>query len=203
MQISGNPSDTPGGPRNDHPRRVLDDPLETSRWSPLEREAWAASASAAVALQSHLESTVHRECGMTPFEYHLMLVLVGDGEGGESGELPMSAAAHRVDSSLSRLSHVVSRLEARGWLRRRVSPKDARVTLVRLTDAGLERVRRGAETYSAVVHEAWTKHLNEEELRATVRISRAILAGLRVSHWLLADEPEPAPAADPRESDAG
>ena len=201
---SGNPSDTPGGPHNDHPRRVLDDPLETNRWSPLEREAWAASASAAVALQSHLESTVHRECGMTPFEYHLMLVLVGDGEGGESGELPMSAAAHRVDSSLSRLSHVVSRLEARGWLRRRVSPKDARVTLVSLTPEGRRRMEAAVPAYDRMVCRVFVDHMAEEDLAEVTRLSMRLLAGLREGHWLFdAMDPDGSRRAGVAGADAG
>ena len=51
----------------------------------------------------------------------------------------MSELADRCLSSRSRLSHAVSRLEERGWVRRQVCESDGRGQLAVLTDDGLRR----------------------------------------------------------------
>ena len=53
--------------------------------------------------------------------------------------------------SLSRLSHVARKLEARGWIHRRPSTEDARVTLAEMTDLGMEEVVRIAPRHVASV----------------------------------------------------
>ena len=52
------------------------------------------------------------------------------------GELPMSAVAERLFCDASNVTGMVDRLEARGLLERRDSPRDRRVKLIALTDEG-------------------------------------------------------------------
>jgi DNA-binding MarR family transcriptional regulator len=51
-------------------------------------------------------------------------------------ELPMSAVAERLFCDASNVTGMVDRLEARGLLERRDSPRDRRVKLIALTDEG-------------------------------------------------------------------
>jgi DNA-binding MarR family transcriptional regulator len=52
----------------------------------------------------------------------------------------MSDLAMLANGSLSRVSHVINRLEKRGWVTRAPDPADGRYTLATLTDAGLTKV---------------------------------------------------------------
>src|SRR3712207_9479923 len=65
--------------------------------------------------------------------YYEVLVALSETEG---RMMRMSELADRCLSSRSRLSHAVSRLEERGWVRRRVCPEDGRGQLAVLTDDG-------------------------------------------------------------------
>ncbi|GAA4335601.1 hypothetical protein GCM10023086_68210 [Streptomyces venetus] len=52
--------------------------------------------------------------------------------------------AEHTGSTLSRLSNMASRLEKRGWQRRRPDPADGRYTLATLTDGGMAKVAAAA-----------------------------------------------------------
>src|SRR4051794_6844222 len=66
----------------------------------------------------------------------LRLPVPGDALGGRGPHAADERPGTQVNASLSRLSHVVSKLERRGWVARRPSPTSRRVTLVSLTDEG-------------------------------------------------------------------
>jgi DNA-binding MarR family transcriptional regulator len=75
-------------------------------------------------------------------------------------ELPMNRLATVANCSLSRLSHVVSRLEKREWVRRFPSPCDGRLTIATLTDDGYELLKQTApghvETVRSLVYDNLT-----------------------------------------------
>ena len=62
----------------------------------------------------------------------------------EGRALRMSELADRCLSSRSRLSHAVSRLEERGWVRRQVCAEDGRGQLAVLTDDGFAALEAAA-----------------------------------------------------------
>jgi MarR family len=57
----------------------------------------------------------------------------------------MTELAELTSGSLPRLSQVVTKLEGRGWVRRRADPKDGRVTLAVLTKAGFRKLEESAQ----------------------------------------------------------
>ena len=59
----------------------------------------------------------------------------------------MSELADRCLSSRSRLSHAVSRLEERGWVRRQVCASDGRGQLAVLTDEGFAALEAAAPVH--------------------------------------------------------
>jgi DNA-binding MarR family transcriptional regulator len=72
-----------------------------------------------------LDTKMKRRAGFSHFEY-LVLSVISETE---DRVLPMSELAKPANSSLSRLSHVVSRLEKRGWVVRTPCPGDGRITI--------------------------------------------------------------------------
>ncbi|MBB0247397.1 MarR family transcriptional regulator, partial [Streptomyces alkaliphilus] len=107
------------------------------RWlTPEERAAWLELVGLFIRLPTALDAQLRRDAGLSHFEYQ---VLAGLSEAPDR-TLRMSDLAVFADGSLSRLSHVVKRLEQRGWVRRTPDPTNGRYTLAVLTDAGMEKV---------------------------------------------------------------
>ena len=98
-------------------------------------------------LPSELEAQLQRDAGMTHFEYWVVALL----SEAPDRRLPLSQLAGQANASLSRLSHVVTRLERRGWVRRVPSATDARVRVAELTDAGWDQVRAAAPGHVSAV----------------------------------------------------
>ncbi|MEU5264579.1 MarR family transcriptional regulator [Amycolatopsis sp. NPDC021455] len=120
------------------------EPSDEPRWlSPAEKDAWTGLVSLILLLPGRLETPLHREAGLTLFEY---LTLSHVSEAPER-RLRMSELAYLANGSLSRLSNVVKRFEQRGWVERSPDPEDGRYTLVALTDAGFEKVVEAAPTH--------------------------------------------------------
>ncbi len=81
-----------------------------------------------------LDAQLRRDADVTEFDYYVLAML------SEAPErtLRMTELARQTNATLPRLSHVVSRLEARGLVERFPCPEDRRATNARLTDAGRE-----------------------------------------------------------------
>ncbi len=101
-----------------------------------QQESWRAVIGLLMLLPAALESDLRRRSGLTMFDY---LVLASLSEAPKR-TLQMSALATRANASLSRLSHVVTRLEKQGWITREVCAHDARATNAVLTTLGWEKV---------------------------------------------------------------
>jgi MarR family transcriptional regulator, organic hydroperoxide resistance regulator len=71
-----------------------------------------------------------QEMGLAPMQLHA-LRLIEPGEG-----VPMSSLAGMLFCDASNVTGIVDRLEARGLIERRPSPRDRRVKLLVLTDEG-------------------------------------------------------------------
>src|SRR5690242_7896260 len=87
-------------------------------------------------LPAALDSQLQREAGMTHFEFIVMAALSRQ----PGRRLQLKDLALIANGSLSRLSHVISRLERQGWVRR-VSSNKGRATNAELTDQGLRKLR--------------------------------------------------------------
>lgn len=112
-----------------------------------ERKAWLRLVSLNILLPGALESQLKRDAGMTLFDYHVLAML----SDAEDRTRLMSDLARFTNSSLSRLSHVVTRLVKQGWVRREACPSDGRATNVVLTDAGVRHLEEYAPGHVAEV----------------------------------------------------
>lgn len=170
---------------------------DTPWLNPTEGAAWGPLARLMSKLPAALEQQLQRDAGLSHFEYIVLSHLSG-----VSGRtLRMSDLAELANGSLSRLSHAVSRLEARGWIRREPCPTNGRYTNAILTDAGYDKVVATAPGHVRAVRELVIDVLSSEQLRQLREIGERILARIAPSAvW-------PPPARDrreaPSESDAG
>jgi len=143
-----------------------------------QQAAWRPFVALLLRLPAALDAQLQKDAGITQFDY---LVLSGLSEA-PSRTLRMSELAATANSSLSRLSHVVSRLEAKGWVRREACPGDGRFINAVLTDEGWEKVKETAPGHVAAVRELLVSTLSDEELVQLGAISAKVLAaqGIKV-----------------------
>ena len=104
-----------------------------------EQDAWRQLAAVITRLPAALDTQLQRDADLTHFGYWVLAMLSEE----PTGPLRMSELAARANSSLSRLSHGVGRLEKQGWVRRERSPDDGRGSVAVLTDAGPGQDRAG------------------------------------------------------------
>lgn len=141
---------------------------------PGEQRAWRRLAAVMNLLPAALDAQLQRDAGLTHFSYFVMAMLSES----PSHTMPMSELAATVTSSLSRLSHVVTRLERQGWVAREPSPTNGRVTVARLTDAGLATVRASAQGHAEEVRRVIFDGLDDEGTDALAHVAGAILSRL-------------------------
>jgi DNA-binding MarR family transcriptional regulator len=142
-----------------------------------EQAAWRSVVALLIRLPAAIEAELQRDAGISQFEY---LVLSGLSEAPDR-TLRMSDLAAMASGSLSRLSHVVSRLEARGWVRREACPGDGRFINAVLTDDGWAKVVATAPGHVAAVRKLLIDVLTPGQLRELGAISDEVLIGLAQS----------------------
>lgn len=143
------------------------------RWLDTEElDAWKRLSGVLIKLPYALDAQMQRDEGITYFEYLVMAQL------SESPQRTrrMSALAFLTNGSLSRLSHVARRLEARGWLRREPCPGDGRFTNAVLTDEGYAKVVQAAPGHVATVRDLVVDALTPAQMRQVGVISERVLA---------------------------
>lgn len=145
------------------------------RWLTAEEQgAWRPVAALLFRLPSALDAQLQRDAGISNFEY---MVLSGLSEA-ENRTLRMSDLAAMASGSLSRLSHVVSRLEKRGWVRREPCPGDGRFVNAVLTDDGWAKVIATAPGHVEAVRRLVVDALSPQQLSALGCASGTILGAI-------------------------
>ncbi len=145
---------------------------EDTRWlEPDELAAWMSLAGLMFKLPGALDYQLQRDSGLTHFEY---LVLAGLSESPDRSRR-MSDLAGFANGSLSRLSHVVKRLERRSFVVRRPAEDDGRITVATLTDAGYAFLVDAAPGHVRTVREYVIDALTPEQLAQLKAIADQIL----------------------------
>ena len=139
-----------------------------------EQAAWRAFLAATRLLFARLDRELQRDASM-PHAYYEILVRLSEAP---EQTLRMSQLADVLQSSRSRLSHAVARLEAAGWVRREVSPTDRRGQLAVLTDAGLATLATAAPGHVAGVRHHLFDQLEPSQVSQLREISERLLAHL-------------------------
>jgi DNA-binding MarR family transcriptional regulator len=147
----------------------------TTRWlSGQEEAAWRALATVLVKLPWALECQLQRDADLSFIEYHALARLSEDPEHTQR----MSVLAELTNASLSRLSHLIKRLEARGLVRREADPTDGRFTNAILTKSGYAKLVASAPAHVATVRALVIDCFSTPELRQLRDASERLLAGL-------------------------
>ncbi|SDL14065.1 DNA-binding transcriptional regulator, MarR family [Nonomuraea maritima] len=136
--------------------------MSAPHWlSPAEQRAWRTH----LALNKLLLHRLDRELQ----EYSLSLndyeILVNLSESPDR-RMRMSDLADATIQSRSRLSHQISRMEAKGLVRREDCRDDRRGTFAVLTDEGWETIQRVAPSHVLSVREHFVDRLTDEQLAA-------------------------------------
>jgi DNA-binding MarR family transcriptional regulator len=141
-------------------------------WLTDEQQAsWRPFAALLFRVPAILDAQLQKDSGVNHFEY---MVLVSLSEAPDR-TLRMSELATMASGSLSRLSHVVARLEARGWVRRQSCPGDGRFINAVLTEEGWQKLVETAPGHVAAVQKLLIEVLSAEELKSLGVISTHVL----------------------------
>jgi len=152
----------------------MPDTASASRSDEERLATWSALATLLEWLPAALDAQLLRDAGLTHFEYGILFAL----SHAENGTLRMSTLASHANSSLSRLSRAVARLEGRGWARRYADPVDGRFTLAALTAEGRAKEQEAApghvELVDRLVFDALTASQARQLRDICTRITTAI-----------------------------
>lgn len=150
--------------------------MDGFRWlTQQEQRAWRAYIDSTISMLDALDHQLSDDSGM-PLAYYEILVRLSEAPG---RTLRMGELAARTNSSRSRISHAVRRLEAKGWLARDGVEHDKRGQYANLTEAGFAALEAAAPAHVTRVRTALIDVLTPEQLDQLTVIGEAIIAGLR------------------------
>jgi DNA-binding MarR family transcriptional regulator len=150
-------------------------PVGEPRWLDAEEQrAWRAWLYSTQLLHDRLDRELMRATGI-PHAYYEILVQLSETP---DRQMRMSELADRCLSSRSRLSHAVSRLEERGWVRRQECAEDGRGLLAVLTDGGLAALEAAAPIHVEGVRTHLFDQLTSEQVAAMRDLGETLLRHL-------------------------
>jgi DNA-binding MarR family transcriptional regulator len=122
-------------------------------------EAWNALLQAHATLMRQLETDLLRETGFALADFDVLAQLAIAG-----GQLRISDLAAKALISRSGMTRRVARLVDEGLVERSSADADARGVVVRLTDAGLVRLRETLPAHVRGISQLFVQRLDDEEL---------------------------------------
>lgn len=139
-----------------------------------QQHAWRRLAAVLLKLPVEMDRQLQQDADMTHFEYWVIAML----SEAPDRRLQLKDLAQRINSSASRLSHVMRRLEDRGWVRRETNPDDARANDAILTDEGFDKVVATAPGHVETVRHLVFERLSEDDIADLARVCDRILEQL-------------------------
>jgi len=132
-------------------------------------------------LPSALDTQLQDSAGLSFFEYSVLAGL----SSAPSDSRRMSTLATFANGSLSRLSHVVSRLEKRGFVKRRPCKDDGRATEAVLTAAGRRAIVEAAPAHVTEARRLVVDAITATQFNQLGVIARRILAAIDGQDFVL------------------
>jgi DNA-binding MarR family transcriptional regulator len=129
--------------------------------TPSQLASWLSVVRLMTRLPWAIDAQLQRDAGLSMIEYMTMAML----SEAPQQTMRMSDLAELTSSSLSRLSHLVTRLENRGYVRRQADPSDGRFTNAILLPAGMSKMESAAPAHVAYVRQLVIDNLSPERLR--------------------------------------
>ena len=137
-----------------------------------ELESWLSIVRLWMWLPWSIDQQLRRDSKLRMVEYQVLAMLSETPD----RTMRMSALAEVTNASLSRLSHVVERLERRGFVRRAPDRTDGRYTKATLTDLGFETLAAAAPGHVRHLRSLLIDVLSPERLRRLGRDASRIVA---------------------------
>lgn len=138
------------------------EPRHATEWlTPEQLESWLSLVRLMIWLPWSIDQQLRQDSGLAMVEYQVLAMLSAR----PGRTMRMSALAEVTNASLSRLSHLVKRLEARGLMRREPDPTDGRFTSAILTEKGFQTLEEAAPGHVAHVRSLVIDVLTPEQLR--------------------------------------
>jgi DNA-binding MarR family transcriptional regulator len=126
-----------------------------------ELDSWVSVVRLITWLPWSIDQQLRRDSDLGMVEYQALAMLSQS----PARTMRMSSLAEVTNASLSRLSHLVKRLEARALVRREPDPADGRFTNAILTDKGFQTLAEAAPGHVAHVRSLVIDVLSAEQLR--------------------------------------
>ena len=153
--------------------------MTDDRWLTADQlSAWKKLIAVVELLPGTLESQLRRDADLSHFEYFTMAML----SEAPGRTLRMTALASLTSSTLARLSHVVSRLEKRGFVRRETCADDRRATNAYLTSDGWSKIVATSPGHVATVLQNVIDPLSVTDVVDLDRLMGRILGALDPSN---------------------
>ncbi|EME21816.1 MarR family winged helix-turn-helix transcriptional regulator [Rhodococcus triatomae] len=151
-------------PGDDRPTRWLTDE---------QQRAWRELVALCTRLPAALDTQLQRDAGISHFEYFVLAVL----SEAPKRRLQLNVLATEANASLSRLSHVVTRMEKAGWVRRE-PVVGGRGSYAVLTPAGHAKVVATAPGHVETVQALVFDGLDDEQVRTLVALGSSMVTQL-------------------------
>jgi DNA-binding MarR family transcriptional regulator len=142
-----------------------------------ELDAWLSLVRLFMWLPWSIDQQLQRDSNLSMVEYQVLAMLSIRPQ----QTMRMSSLAEVTNASLSRLSHLIKRLEARGLVRREPDPADGRFTNAILTEQGLDTLTKAAPGHVAFVRSLVIDVLSPEQLRRLGRDADRIMSRIDTS----------------------
>ncbi|WP_051196480.1 MarR family winged helix-turn-helix transcriptional regulator [Jonesia quinghaiensis] len=148
---------------------------DTIQWLTTEENAaWVAFADMFFRLPGTLDSHLQRECDLTFYEYMVLAMLSEQ----DDRTLGMGDLAGLTSGSLSRLSHVMKRLEKAGFVTRQRDTADKRHMNATLTETGYDKIVASAPVHVNHVRSLIFDHLSAEQVTQLHTIANTVRENL-------------------------
>ena len=148
------------------------EPSELPGFADDELSTWSGLATLLEWLPVLLDAQLQQDADLTHFEFGVLFAL----ENAPDRTLRMSVLAGYANSTLTRLSRAVTRLERRQWVQRAVDPHDGRYTLATLTELGHDKVGEATPGHVATVRRLVLQPLTKSQHTQLRAITRRILS---------------------------
>ncbi|MEO7123713.1 MAG: MarR family transcriptional regulator [Lacisediminihabitans sp.] len=149
--------------------------MTSTEWlSAEEMSAWRKFVAVVELLPGTLDAQLQRDADLSHFEYFVMAMLSET----PGHSLRMTQLSIETDTTLPRLSHLVARLEKRGYVTRTPCVEDRRATNATLTTSGWEKVMAAAPGHVGAVRHNVIDPLDARDVADLDRIMGRMLGRL-------------------------
>jgi len=145
--------------------------METVVTSEQERILWARYNALLTTVPGMIDERMRAATGLSRFQYMLLETLATNPE----GQVQLADVARAADSSLSRLSHAITRLEEAGLVERRACDSDRRASWAVLTPAGAKAIADANEAHARVMREVLLDRVPADQIEAAIGFLTSLL----------------------------